>query len=165
MKANMFKVIVMAIAICTAASNTTLAQGRHNSARIENHQGPRHDARPGDNHGPKHDKAPRMHDRHHGPNAHMAPGHGMAPRMHRAPRVHYAPRHHYVPVRHPRPLPPYVRYRAYDIAPTIGSILTELPLRAVEVLIDDVSYYSAMGLLFRPFYIDNVMHFEVMNPF
>lgn len=170
MKANFFKVFLMTIAICTAASNIALAQGRHggghhNGARIENkghHGGPQ--AQPkahGGHHAmPKAHGGPHFHDGHHAHGPHYG-GHA-----YRAPRHRFGHRHHsYFVVRHPRPLPPYVRYRAFDVAPAIGAILTELPLHAVEVLIDDITYYSAMGLLFRPFYVDNVMHFEVMNPF
>ncbi|MBP5365424.1 MAG: hypothetical protein J6Y82_05830 [Bacteroidales bacterium] len=181
MKANFLKVILMAIAICTAASNITLAQGRHggghqNGAKIENkgqHNGPKAQPKARDGHHAQ----PKAHGGHHAkPKAHGGPHfnnghHGHGPHFgghaYRAPRHHrFGHRHHnYFVVRHPRPLPSHVRYRSFSVAPAVGTILTELPLHAVEVLIDDITYYSAMGLLFRPFYVDNVMHFEVMNPF
>lgn len=181
MKTNILKVILMTIAICTAASNTAIAQDRHhnghNSARIENHNNG------GRNH---HNPAPQMGN--HGGKAHHnggMHGHAMAPQHHSSSAIHhggpirghhsgmafrgghrpYYHMHRYTRVRYPHALPAYVHYRSYSVLPAIGAILTDLPLNAVEVLINGNYYYSALGLLFRPFYIDGIMHFEVMRPF
>lgn len=167
MRTNIIKVMLMAIAICTVVTNTTFAQGHHHNGRGGNHQSARVES-PHGRHG-GHIAAPHAgnHSSHHAPNMHhsarpIGSHHvGMVPRAHR----HVLPiHHHYTVVRYPHALPAYVHYRHYDVLPVIGSILTDLPLNAIEVLIGGHSYYSALGLLFRPFYIDGIMHFEVVQP-